>query len=60
MSNRLDDAKIAVEKYGWTWLEHHGVKLLVPPETDERRNWCASWDQQGIPHYLPKYSEGEV
>jgi len=56
--NRLLDAKIAVEKYGWRWSEIlGGRKLLVPPEGDHREFWTAIWDKDGIPHYLPKYSE---
>ena len=58
MGNRMLDAKIAVEKYGWTWEEKgFGVEgqFLVPPPNDERIHWCATWDKDGIPSYLPEF-----
>ena len=57
--SRLLDAEIAVKEHGWAWEEAYGRQLLVPPEGDKRRGWAAMWDQDGIPHWLPKYSEGE-
>ena len=55
---RLLDAKIAVEKHGWVWENMHGIRdVLVAPEGDERRYWTAIWDKNGIPHFLPKYSQ---
>lgn len=58
--SRMDDARIAVEKYGWKWVRiDRKRKILLPPDDDERRHWTAVWDEKGIPHYLPRYSEGE-
>jgi len=55
---RLKDAEIAVEKFGWRWVNAHGIRdILIPPEDDERIKWCTMWDENGIPHYLPRYSE---
>jgi hypothetical protein len=55
--NRMNDAEIAVEKYGWRWINPYGNKeILVPPEGDERNGWTGMWDENGIPHYLPEYS----
>jgi hypothetical protein len=60
MSDRLKDAEIAVEQYGWEWVNMHGIRdILLPPEDDERRGWTAMWDENGLPHWLPRYSEGE-
>jgi hypothetical protein len=59
-TNRLADAFIAIRDYGW---ELHTVgtrKILVPPETDDRRYWTAMWDKDGLPHWLPKFTEGEI
>ncbi len=59
-STRKLDAEIAVKEYGWVWINAHGIRnILVPPENDPRRYWTAIWDKDGIPHFLPKYSEGE-
>jgi hypothetical protein len=58
--SRLKDAEIAVKEHGWTWVNMHGIRdILVPPEEDEKRNWTAMWDKDGLPHWLPKYSEEE-
>jgi hypothetical protein len=58
-NSRLLDAKIAVEKHGWKWVKVDEVReLLVPPDDNERINWAGMWDENGIPHYLPKYSQG--
>ena len=58
--SREKDALIAVEKYGWKWENKHGYReLLVPPIDDPRRLWTGIWGEDGIPHYLPRYSEGE-
>ena len=55
---RKQDAQIAVEIHGWEWKNTYGIRnILVPPEDDDRRYWTAIWDEDGIPHYLPKYSE---
>lgn len=60
MSRELD-AKIAVKWYGWRWNENTvGGKLLLPPPDDKRTHWCGIWDENGIPHYLPRYSKGEI
>ncbi len=57
-SSRLKDADIAVEKHGWTWVNRFGDRpILLAPEGDERIHWCAQWDENGIPHYLPHYSK---
>lgn len=58
--SRLLDAEIAVNEHGWVWEEAYNRKLLVPPEGDPRRGWAAMWDQDGIPHWLPNYSEGQT
>ena len=58
--SREKDIEIAISKYGWSWENAHGIRnILVPPENDPKRNWTAMWDEKGIPHYLPRYSEGE-
>ena len=59
---RLSDAFIAIRDYGWE-LSDGGVggrKILIPPITDERRFWTAMWDEDGLPHWLPKFSAGEM
>ena len=58
--SRSKDAKIAVEKYGWKWHNHYGRNILMPPQNDERWNWTAIWDENGIPHWLPRFSKGET
>jgi hypothetical protein len=59
-NSRLLDAKIAVEEHGWRWAKvNDSLNFLIPPENDERINWAGAWDENGIPHYLPKYSQGE-
>ncbi|MCA1021507.1 hypothetical protein [Halobacillus litoralis] len=59
--NRLEDAKIAVEKYGWQWQSSHGGReILMPPEDDDRWHWTAIWDEEGIPNWLPRFSKGET
>lgn len=56
--NRLLDARIAVSEHDWKWENAHGIRyILVPPDGDEKRMWTAIWDNNGIPHYLPKYSQ---
>lgn len=60
MGNRKLDAEIAVEQHGWRWKNAHGIRdILIPPEDDKRAMWTAIWDEDGIPHFLPRYSEGE-
>ena len=60
--SRLADAYIAIRDYGWE-LRSVGLSgtkfILVPPITDDRRLWTAMWDEDGLPHWLPKFSEGE-
>lgn len=58
-NNRLADAFIAIRDYGWELYDVGDRKMLVPPETDERRHWTAMWDEDGLPHWLPKFTEGE-
>jgi hypothetical protein len=59
--NRKLDVEIAVNKYGWQWVNPHGTRsLLVPPDDSHMRLWSAIWDQDGIPHYLPEYSKEMV
>lgn len=61
MSNRLADATIAVRDHAWEWvIVRSGRKILMPPVKDKRFMWTAMWDKDGLPHYLPKYSEGET
>lgn len=56
--NKLADAFLAIRDHGWEVSKNSQRPLLIPPETDDRRNWCAMWDEDGLPHWLPKYSEG--
>lgn len=56
MTNKLADAFIAIRDHDWKLHDTGNRKILVPPSTDERRNWCAEWDENGLPHWLPKYS----
>lgn len=58
-ANKLADAFLAIRDHGWEVSHYYPRPLLVPPTTDERRQWCAKWDEDGLPHWLPKYSEGE-
>lgn len=61
MNNRIKDAEIAVNKYGWQWVNMYGIReILVPPADDERTHWTAMWDENGIPHYLPEYHKEET
>lgn len=51
------DALVAERVMGWTWdrpKSEGGV--LGPCEGDPRFNWCAEWDKDGLPDWLPKYS----
>ncbi|MGG0667901.1 hypothetical protein ABE073_05145 [Lederbergia citrisecunda] len=57
--SRLADAFLAVRDHGWRVANNYSRLILVPPESDEKSNWCALWDEDGLPHWLPKYSEGE-
>lgn len=55
--NRLADAFLAIRDHGWEVSNSHPRPTLLPPLKDERRQWCAMWDEDGLPHWLPKYSE---
>lgn len=58
MGNRLEDAEIAIREHGWKWRNVNGIKsILVAPDDDPKRHWTAIWDENGIPHFLPRYSE---
>lgn len=57
--SRLWDAQIAVSEHGWIWENRYGKKILLPPEDDVRRGWTGIWDEDGIPHFLPRYTQGE-
>lgn len=59
--NKLADAFLAIRDHGWELVQvtEEGKKILMPPTNDDRRYWCAMWDEDGLPHWLPKYSEGE-
>lgn len=59
MENRYKDAYIAMRDYGWKMDWHGGRGILIPPASDERSKWATMWDEEGIPHTLPKYSQGE-
>lgn len=59
MNNRLADAFIAIRDYDWELVKAGDKKILLPPITDNRRFWTAMWDKDGLPHWLPKFSEGE-
>ncbi|MFQ3543460.1 hypothetical protein Q7A53_05190 [Halobacillus rhizosphaerae] len=60
INSKLADAFLAIRDHGWELREViEGKKILVPPEDDERRTWTAIWDEDGLPHWLPKFSEGE-
>lgn len=56
MTNKLADAFIAIRDHNWELHDVGSRKILVPPSSDERRMWCAEWDEDGLPHWLPKYS----
>lgn len=60
--NRLADAFLAIRDHGWEIvnLGFNTKKIIVPPLDDKRRDWCATWDEDGLPHWLPKYSEDET
>jgi hypothetical protein len=60
MSDRMKDAEVAARDYGWRWSEVYGRRILHPPYDDPRHLWTAMWDRDGIPHWLPRFSEGEV
>ncbi len=56
--DRMKDAEIAVKEHGWQWVNMHGIReILIPPKGHKMENWVAMWDENGIPHYLPKYSQ---
>lgn len=55
--NKLADAFLAIRDHGWELHEIGNRKIIVPPPADERRHWCAMWDEDGLPHWLPEYSE---
>ena len=58
--SRLADAYIAIKDHGWNFSPiTSSRKILVPPLNDERRGWTAMWDEDGIPHWMPKFSKGE-
>ena len=58
MSNRMKDAEIAVKQHGWQWVNQYGNRaILMPPDDSPMKHWTAMIDENGIPHYLPKYSE---
>jgi hypothetical protein len=46
------DALIATSVFGWR-IEG---RLTVPPPGDPRISWCAMWDAEGRPHWMPNYS----
>ncbi len=59
--SRRTDASIAEHVYGWRWVSGYGGKrLLSPPAGDPRCSWTAAYDDDGIPHWLPRFSEGEL
>lgn len=58
LSRKLD-AELAVKYYGWEWVNYHGKTILIPPADDEMIYWTGIWDENGIPHFLPRYSEME-
>jgi hypothetical protein len=59
MNERLADAFIAIRDHNWELVQYGKKKILVPPETDERRRWTAMWDDDGLPHWLPNFSQGD-
>lgn len=56
---KLADAYIAIRDYEWEIFEQGDSKVLIPPESDKRRYWTGKWDEDGIPQYLPNFSECE-
>ncbi|MCY9737500.1 hypothetical protein M5X17_27745 [Paenibacillus alvei] len=55
LTPRERDAWISVVACGWEWTNYYGNDLLIPPPSDERINWCATWED-GLPNWLPHYS----
>lgn len=57
LSPRERDAWVAEVVFGWEWHELEEERAyLLPPPIDERLGWTAMYEN-GIPHYLPRYSE---
>lgn len=57
MENREIDALIAEKLFNWEWNKvNDDRQMLVPPLDNERRFWTGMWENNGIPHYLPRYS----
>ena len=53
-AGREMDALIAEKIFGWSW---NGNFLLPPSDHPASVNhWCAEWDDDGRPHWLPNYS----
>lgn len=48
------DALVAEKLFDWKW----DSSLLTPPKGTPMHddNWCAEWDDEGRPGWLPKYS----
>lgn len=59
MNDKLADAFVAIRDHDWELVQRGKKKILVPPQTDERRSWAAIWDADGLPHWLPKFTQGE-
>ena len=58
--SRLEDVMLAVRDHGWEWHKVHDAKILAPPKGDEKELWTAIYDEHGIPHFLPSYSQRNV
>jgi len=53
--NKSNTNLILAEKvFGWRREEN----FFVPPENSPRIGWCAKWDEDGFPDWLPDYENG--
>ena len=57
-AGRKLDAIVAERLFGWRWEKRFETSdpSFIPPENDPRLVWCAEWDDDGYPDYLPHYS----
>lgn len=60
MSDRYKDALIAIRDHGYSFEKRGGRSILLPPLDDERRFYTSIWDDDGLPHWLPKFSEQTI
>lgn len=44
---------------GWSWVPRTGgLEVLLPPETDPRRDWPAIWDHLTARRIVPHWAVG--